>query len=160
MPEIHEATPAVGIGRQLLHHAEVGAGAEGAAGARERHRARAGVGLDRATRAVEIAEQLGADRVELARAIEDHVGHRTVALEANRAHGFSGSVIATRVSILSMAFTAHLALLERGLRPRSPALGGSSEERASSERRAPEGGHSPSGLSKFRDDPVRGGSAV
>src|SRR6266849_3991908 len=35
--------------------------------------------------------------------------------------------------------------LERGLRPRHPALGGDSEERASSARRASEGGRSPPG---------------
>ena len=73
MPEIHEGAPAVRIRCDVLDHAEIRAGAEGTAGARERHGPDVPVRLDRRARGFEIAQQLRTDRIELRRAVEHDV---------------------------------------------------------------------------------------
>ncbi len=86
VPEVHEDAPAIGIGRELLHHPQIRPRAEGAAGAGQRDRAHGGVGLDRRARRVEVVEQLRADRVELGGTVEDDARDRAIALEANGGH--------------------------------------------------------------------------
>ena len=89
VPEIHELRPARVIRRELLHDLQVGAGAERAPGACERHGTDARIVIDRRARQVEISQQLVVDGVQLVGAVEHDVRDASLTRQAHRAHDHS-----------------------------------------------------------------------